>query len=171
MGYEISGALGIKMAKPENEVIVFIGDGSYLLNNPDIYSSILYDKKLIIILCDNGGHMVINRLQLAKGGNEYISNLKAARTKNNTEVDFAQHAASMGAISENVKSISELESAFKRAKKSVKTYVITIKTDGYSWLEGSAFWDSPTLEVFNNENQKQAYAEHLKGKNKQRKGV
>ena len=77
----------------------------------------------------------------------------------------------MGAISENVKSISELETAFKRAKKSIKTYVITIKTDGYSWLEGSAFWDSPTLEVFNTENQKHAYEEHLKGKNKQRKGV
>ena len=74
MGYEISGALGIKMAKPNPDVLVFVGDGSYLLQNSDIYSSIMYDKKLIIVVCDNGGHMVINRLQLAKGGREYILN-------------------------------------------------------------------------------------------------
>ena len=54
MGYEISGALGIKMAKPDQDVVVFIGDGSYLLNNTDIYSSVIYDQKLIIIVCDNG---------------------------------------------------------------------------------------------------------------------
>jgi len=171
MGYEISGALGIKMAKPENDVIVFIGDGSYLLNNSDIYSSILYDKKLIIVVCDNGGHMIINRLQLAKGGKEYICNLKAARIKNFTEVNFASHAASMGALSETVKSISDLEAAFNRAKKSDRTYVISIKTDGYEWLKGSAFWESPTLEFFSSENQKKAYEEHISGKNKQRKGV
>ena len=171
MSYEISGALGIKMAKPESDVIVFVGDGSYLLNNSDIYSSVLYDKKLIILVCDNGGHMVINRLQIAKGGKEYISNLKASRVKNFTEVDFASHAASMGALSETVKSISDLEAAFKRAKKSNKTYVISIKTDGYEWLRGSAFWESPTLEVFSTDNQKKAYEEHISGKNKQRKGV
>ena len=115
--------------------------------------------------------MVINRLQLAKGGKEYICNLKTAGAKNYTEVDFTAHAASMGAISENVKSISELESAFLRAKKSKKTYVITMKTDGYAWLKGSAFWESPTLEIFNSENQEKAYKEHIKGKDKQRKGV
>ena len=147
MGYEISGALGIKMAKPDQEVIVFIGDGSYLLNNSDIYSSILYEKKLIIVVCDNSGHMVINRLQLAKGGKEYLCNLKAARAKNFIEVDFAAHAASMGAETETVISTSELEAAFLRAKKSNKTYVIALKTHGYEWLEGTAFWESPTLEV------------------------
>ena len=171
MGYEISGALGIKMAKPNNEVIVFIGDGSYLLNNSDIYSSILYDKKLIIIVCDNGGHMVINRLQLAKGGKEYICNLKNARVKNFVEVDFASHAASMGAITETVKTISELESAFLRAKKANKTYVISIKTHGYEWLRGSAYWESPTLETFSSKENEKAYKEHLKGKEKQRRGI
>ena len=77
----------------------------------------------------------------------------------------------MGAISESVKSISELEAAFLRAKKSTKTYVITIKTDGYEWLEGSAFWESPTLEVFKSENQEKAYKEHIEGKKKQRQGI
>jgi len=71
MGYEISGALGIKMANPDKEIISFVGDGSYLLQNSDIYTSVITNHKLIIIVCDNGGHAVINRLQLFKGGKEF----------------------------------------------------------------------------------------------------
>ena len=161
----------MKMAKPNQDIIVFIGDGSYLLQNSDIYSSIIYEKKLIIIVCDNSGLMVINRLQLAKGGKEYICNLKSARATNFVEVDFASHAKSMGAESETVSSTSELEAAFLRAKKSKKTYVISIKTHGYEWLEGSAYWESPTLEVHTTKENKQAYEDHKEGKNKQRHGV
>jgi 3D-(3,5/4)-trihydroxycyclohexane-1,2-dione acylhydrolase (decyclizing) len=171
MGYEVSGALGIKMAKPEQDVVVFIGDGSYLLANSDIYSSVIYDKKLIIVVCDNGGHMVINRLQLAKGGKEYICNLRAARASNLQFVDFEAHAKSMGANGETVTSTSELEAAYKRAKDSNKTYVISIKTHGYEWLEGSSFWESPTSEVHTTTANKEAYKDFLVGKNKQRKGV
>ncbi len=171
MGYEISGALGIKMAKPDQDVIVFVGDGSYLLHNSDIYSSVIYDKKLIIVVCDNGGHMVINRLQLAKGGKEYLCNLREANASQLQFVDFEAHAKSMGANGETVKSISELEAAFDRAKKSTKTYVITIETHGYEWLEGTAYWESPTLEVHTSDENKKAYLEHMEGKSKQRKGV
>ena len=171
MGYEISGALGIKMAKPDQDVVVFVGDGSYLLHNSDIYSSVLYDQKLIIIICDNGGHMVINRLQLAKGGNEYICNLRSARAKNLQFVDFEAHAKSMGANGETVKTTSELEAAYKRAKASDKTYVIVMETHGYEWLDGTAFWESPTLMNADTENKKAALKEHLDGKGNQRKGV
>ena len=171
MGYEISGALGIKMAKPDQDVVVFVGDGSYLLNNTDIYSSVIYDQKLIIIVCDNGGHMVINRLQLAKGGKEYICNLRAARATNLKFVDFENHAKSMGANAETVSSTSELEAAYKRAKDSDKTYVITIKTHGYEWLEGTAFWESRTLQDPITDNNKNALEDFESGKSKQRKGV
>jgi 3D-(3,5/4)-trihydroxycyclohexane-1,2-dione acylhydrolase (decyclizing) len=171
MGYEISGALGIKMAKPDQDVVVFLGDGSYLLSNSDIYSSVLYDQKLIIVLCDNGGHMVINRLQLAKGGKEYICNLRAARATNLQFVDFESHAKSMGANAETVSSTSELEAAYHRAKSSDKTYVIVIKTHGYEWLEGSAFWESPTLHDPITKDNKQALDDFQGGKEKQRKGV
>ena len=84
----------------------------------------IINQKLIIIICDNGGHMVINRLQLAKGGKEYICNLRAARATNLKFVDFENHAKSMGANAETVSSTSELEAAFKRAKESDKTYNI-----------------------------------------------
>ncbi len=171
MGYEISGALGIKMAKPDQDVIVFVGDGSYLLQNSDIYSSVIYEKKLIIVVCDNGGHMVINRLQLAKGGKEYLCNLRSARASKVQFVDFEAHAKSMGANAETVKSTSELEAAFKRAKESDKTYVISMLTHGYEWLDGSAFWESPTLEVHSTDDNKKAYEEFMDGKRKQRKGI
>ena len=98
---------------------------------------------------------------------------KCAKTYkiSSVSVDFASHAKSMGADGEQVNSISELEEAFKRAKKSKKTYVISIQTDGYQWLEGSAYWESPTLSLPTTEENKRALKEHLDGKKKQRKGV
>ena len=171
MGYEISGSLGIKMANPDKEVITFIGDGSYLLYNSDIYSSVITDNKLIIIICDNGGHAVINRLQLFKGGKEFNCLFESSKNTNLIGINFAQHAASMGAKSEEVSSISELEEAFKRAKKSKVTYVISIKTHSYQWLEGSAYWESPTLEIPKTKENKEALKLHNEGKAKQRQGV
>ena len=171
MSYEISGALGIKMANPEKEVVSFVGDGSYLLYNSDIYSSVITNNKLILIVCDNGGHAVINRLQLFKGGKEYNCLLESSNTPNLVGVDFAKHAESMGAKSEQVNSISELEEAFKRAKKSDVTYVISIKTHSYQWLEGSAYWESPTLEIPNTKENEEALKLHKEGKAKQRQGV
>jgi 3D-(3,5/4)-trihydroxycyclohexane-1,2-dione acylhydrolase (decyclizing) len=171
MSYEISGALGIKMANPNKEVISFVGDGSYLLFNSDIYSSVITNHKLIIVVCDNGGHAVINRLQLYKGGKEFNCLLESSKNTNLVPVDFAMHAKSMGAESEQVNSISDLEEAFKRAKKSKKTYVISIKTDSYKWIEGSAYWESPTLSLPSTKENEKALKEHLEGKKKQRKGV
>ena len=102
MSYEISGALGIKMANPDKEVISFVGDGSYLLFNSDIYSAVITGHKLIIIVCDNGGHAVINRLQLYKGGKEFNCQFSSSKITNLVPVDFAKHAESMGAKAENV---------------------------------------------------------------------
>ena len=171
MGYEISGALGIKMANPDKEVISFVGDGSYLLQNSDIYSSVITNHKLIIIVCDNGGHAVINRLQLFKGGKEFNCQFDSSKNANLVNVNFAKHAESLGATSEEVSSIADLEKAFERAKKSKKTYVISIKTHAYQWLEGSAYWESPTLELPTTKENKKALEEHRAGKSKQRQGV
>ena len=171
MGYEISGALGIKMANPDKEIISFVGDGSYLLQNSDIYTSVITNHKLIIIVCDNGGHAVINRLQLFKGGKEFNCQFSSSKVENLTDVNFAKHAESLGATGEEVSSIADLEKAFERAKKSKKTYVISIKTHAYQWLEGSAYWESPTLELPTTKENKKALEEHRAGKSKQRQGV
>ncbi len=171
MSYEISGALGIKMANPDKDVIAFVGDGSYLLFNSDIYSSVITNNKLIIVLCDNGGHAVINRLQLFKGGKEFNCLFNSSKAPNLVPVNFAKHAESMGAKTEEVSSISELEEAFKRAKKSDVTYLISIKTHSYEWLEGSAYWESPTLEIPTTKENEDALKLHKEGKSKQRQGV
>ena len=110
-------------------------------------------------------------MQLYKGGKEFNCLLKSSNAPNLVPVDFAGHAKSMGAEGEHVNSIAELEEAFKRAKKSKITYVISIRTDGYQWLEGSSYWESPTLSIPKSENNKRALKEHLEGKKKQRKGV
>ncbi len=171
MSYEISGALGVKMANPDKDVIAFVGDGSYLLFNSDIYSSVITNNKLIIVLCDNGGHAVINRLQLFKGGKEFNCLFNSSKAPNLVPVNFAKHAESMGAKTEEVSSISELEEAFKRAKKSDVTYLISIKTHSYEWLEGSAYWESPTLEIPSTKENEEALKLHKEGKSKQRQGV
>ena len=108
---------------------------------------------------------------LTKTRKEFNNLLKSSKTPGLVGVDFAKHAASMGAKSEEVSSISDLEEAFKRAKKSDVTYVISIKTHAYKWLEGSAFWDSPTLEIPTTEENKEAIKLYKEGKSKQRQGI
>ena len=110
-------------------------------------------------------------MQLFKGGKEFNCLFESSNAPNLVGVNFAKHAESMGAKSEQVSSISELEEAFKRAKKSKVTYVISIKTHSYQWLEGSAYWESPTLEIPTSKENEQALKLHKEGKSKQRQGV
>ena len=145
--------------------------GSEMCIRDSIYSSVLTNHKLIIVVCDNGGHAVINRLQLYKGGKEFNCLFESSKVQNIKKIDFAKHAESLGATGENVNSINELEQAFIRAKKSKSTYIISIKTDGYQWLEGSAYWESPTLTKPSTKENERALKEHLQGKSKQRQGV
>lgn len=140
MGYEISGAWGAKMAMPEREVIAFVGDGSYLMMNSDLYSSVLSGHKLIVVVCDNGGYAVINRLQVNQGGKPFNNLLADARIVEEIRVDFAAHAASMGCRAETVATIEELEAAFERARHADRTTVIALRTTADDWTEGGAFW-------------------------------
>ena len=150
MGYEIAGGLGVKMAKPEREVVVIVGDGSYLMLNSEIATSILLDKKLIVVVLDNSGFGCINRLQQACGGQPF-NNLFAdcaQGEKGIPPIDFAAHAASMGALSENVKTIAELEAALARARAADRTYVIAIPTDpNRTTVEGGCWWEVAVPEV------------------------
>lgn len=148
MGYEIAGAYGQKIADPSRDIFAFVGDGSYLMMNSDIYSSVLTGNKIICIVCDNGGFAVINRLQTAKGGTEF-NNLFASSKRNGEvpRIDFAMHARAMGAEAENVTSIAELEAALVRARTSERTYVIAIRTHPYEWMDGGSWWDVGMPEV------------------------
>jgi 3D-(3,5/4)-trihydroxycyclohexane-1,2-dione acylhydrolase (decyclizing) len=171
MGYEIAGGWGAKMATPEAEVIVLVGDGAYLMMNSDIYSSVLTGHKMIVVVCDNGGYAVINRLQNYKGGASFNNLIKDCRVAQHAEVDFARHAQSMGAVAETVTSIAELEQAMERARAAPRTAVIVIKIDAFTWTAGDAWWDVGVPEVSAREEVRKAAAEHALGKKKQRLGV
>jgi 3D-(3,5/4)-trihydroxycyclohexane-1,2-dione acylhydrolase (decyclizing) len=150
MGYEIAGGLGVKMAKPEREVIVMVGDGSYLMLNSEIATSVMLDRKLVIVVLDNRGYGCINRLQQACGG-EPFNNLFddcVQGPDGAPRVDFAAHAASLGALAENVKTIAELEAAMVRARAADRTYLICIETDpDRTTTEGGCWWEVAVPEV------------------------
>ena len=172
MGYEISGAWGARIARTAGEVISFCGDGSYLMLNSDIFSSVLSGDKMIMILCDNGGYAVIQRLQEFKGGipfnNRYEEGTRRARS---VEVDYASHAASMGALSESVSSLDELRGAYLRARAADRTYVIVIRTDPYTWTAGDAWWDVGVPEVSARSEVRVARALHEAERKRQRLGI
>ena len=150
MGYEIAGALGAKLAKPEREVIVMVGDGSYLMMNSEIATSVMLDKKLIIVVLDNRGYGCINRLQQACGGAPFNNMLEDCLqgALGAPQIDFAAHARSLGAIAEKVKSIPELEAAMQRARAADRTYLICIDTDPKRTTEdGGCWWEVAVPEV------------------------
>ncbi len=142
MGYEIAGALGVKFARPDAEVVVMVGDGSYLMLNSEIATSVALGLKLIIVLLDNGGFGCINRLQHAAGSPSFNNLLEGGR------VDFRAHAESLGAVAERVTGVAELEQALGRAKRADRTYVVVIETDPVETTKaGGHWWDVPVPEV------------------------
>ncbi|KZK78867.1 3D-(3,5/4)-trihydroxycyclohexane-1,2-dione hydrolase [Pseudovibrio sp. Ad46] len=178
MGYEIAGGWGARIAQsekePDQDTIVFTGDGSYLLMNSDIYSSVLTEKKLIVMVCDNGGFAVINKLQNNTGNTSFNNLIKDSPTITNpVAVDFTAHARAQGALAETVETIAELREAFKRAKAADRTTIISIQVDPYEgWTqEGHAWWEVGLPEVSNSQNVRTAREEWEVGRINQRVGV
>ncbi len=178
MGYEIAGGWGARIAQsqrePDKDTIVFCGDGSYMLMNSDIYSSVLTRKKLIVLVLDNGGFAVINKLQ-NNTGNESFNNLIAdtPTAVDPFTVDFEAHAAAMGANAETVANPAELAEAFMRAKAADKTGVIVMKVDPYEgWTtEGHTWWEVGTPEVSDSASVMEKHAEIEATRTKQRRGL
>ncbi len=171
MGYEIAGAWGAKMARGDGDVIAWVGDGSYLMMNSDIYSTVMTGQKVIFMVLDNGGFAVINRLQVNTGGAEFNNLLRTARHEEYFHVDFAQHAEAMGAIVERVERLEDLEGAWRRAKDADRSYVIVMDIDEYTWTEGGAWWEVGIPEVSDREQVRVARAEWEAEKKHQRVGI
>ncbi|SFM38470.1 3D-(3,5/4)-trihydroxycyclohexane-1,2-dione acylhydrolase (decyclizing) [Rugamonas rubra] len=172
MGYEVAGGLGVKMAKPDAEVIVMVGDGSYLMMNSELATSVMLGKKLIVVLLDNRGYGCINRLQQAVGGapfnNMFDDCLQAGPGM--PQIDFALHAKSLGALAENVKTIPELEAALARARAADRSYLVCIDTDpARTTSEGGCWWEVAVPEVSQREQVRQARQAYEQDKSAQRK--
>jgi 3D-(3,5/4)-trihydroxycyclohexane-1,2-dione acylhydrolase (decyclizing) len=172
MGYEIAGGLGVKMAKPEREIIVMVGDGSYLMLNNEIATSVMLDKKLIIVLLDNRGYGCINRLQQSCGAKPFNNMLEDCVQfgEGAPDIDFAANAASLGALSEKVANIPELEAALQRARAANRTYLICINTDAdRTTKEGGWWWEVAVPEESPSESVRHARAAYLRGKENQKR--
>jgi len=171
MGYEIAAGWGAAMADPTRTPIVMIGDGTYMMMNSDIYSTVLSGHKMILIVCDNGGYAVINRLQNAKGTPGFNNLIKDCRVKEPFAVDFAKHAEAMGALTRHVESLADLGDAVEWAQTTDRTTVITIVSDAFAWTPGDAWWDVGVPQVSARSEVNAAAADQQAGRRKQRVGV
>lgn len=169
MGYEIAGAMGIKMAQPDRDVVCMLGDGSYMMANSELATAVMMGIKITIVITDNRGFGCINRLQTGTGGAQFNNLLDDAHHVNPSHIDFAAHAASMGATAEKASTIAELEEALARAKDATGPFVVVIDTDPHpSTPHGGHWWDVAVPEVSERPQVNAAhaaYVESLKNRN------
>ena len=148
MGYEIAGAMGVKMAEPSRDVVCMLGDGSYMMANSELATACMMGIPFAVVLTDNRGFGCINRLQMGTGGAEFNNLLDKSHHVNPSQIDFAAHAAAMGAIAVKVATVAELEAHLARAKTADRPYVIVLDTDPYPSTEaGGTWWEVGVPEV------------------------
>lgn len=146
MGYEIAGGLGVKLAQPQRDVFVVVGDGSYLMLNSELATSVMLRQKIIVVLLDNRGFGCINRLQQSTGSPGF-NNLLQDCAGEAPDIDFAAHAKALGALSERVDGITGLEQAIQRARAADRSYLIEIKTDPLPSTDNGTWWDVAIPQV------------------------
>ncbi|MHB2263793.1 3D-(3,5/4)-trihydroxycyclohexane-1,2-dione acylhydrolase (decyclizing) [Aliihoeflea sp. PC F10.4] len=148
MGYEIAGALGIKLAQPERDVVCMVGDGSYMMANSEMATAAMMGIAITIVVTDNRGFGCINRLQLGTGGAEFNNLYASSNLANAPAIDFVAHARAMGAEAVKVGSIAELEAALASRAEMTGPYVVVIETDPYlSTPHGGHWWDVAVPET------------------------
>ena len=159
MGYEIAGALGVKMAAPEREVFAMVGDGSYLMLNSEIVTAVQEGIKLIIVLVDNHGFNSIGGLSRSLGTDGFGTQYRFRKdgsigTDSETApgavlpIDLTANAASLGARAVTVKTIDDLRAALDEAKRAPKTSVVCVEVDRYEGVPAyESWWDVPVSEV------------------------
>ena len=169
MGYEIAGGMGVKMAFPDRDVIVLIGDGSYMMLNSELATSVMLGHKIIVVVLDNGGFGCINRLQRSTGGasfNNLFDDCVAGKD-GAPLLDFAKHASAMGAASEHVESLAELELAVGRAKAADRSCLISLRTDPDESSGGGFWWDVAVPEVSERADVRTAREKYVAAKSRQ----
>ncbi len=174
MGYEIAGGLGVKMAAPDREVYVMVGDGSYLMMNSEIVTSIQEGYKLTIILLDNHGFSSIGGLSATVGaqgfGTEYrYRDSSGQLTGDYLPVDLAANAASLGAHVIRANTIGEIKEALATARTIDRTTVIAVEVDREQRVPGyESWWDVPVAEVAEVESARQARAAYQAARQRER---
>ena len=173
MGYEIAGGLGIKMADPDREVYVLVGDGSYLMMAQEIVTSIQEGYKLNVIVVDNHGFSSIGGLSRSCGsggfGREYRYRRNGELAGETLPIDFVANAASLGAVAVRAKTREELAEAVTAMRSHPRTSVVVIEVDIDQRVPGyESWWDVPIAEVSQMESVRAAHAAYLACKQKER---
>ena len=161
MGYELAGAMGMKMARPDKDVICMVGDGSYMMLNAEIATAAMMGVGFTVVLTDNRGYGCINRLQMGSGSPEFNNMYEHSLKQEMPQIDFVAHARSMGADAVKVATIADLEFEIAKARGKTRPQVILIDTTPYPPGEaGGFFWDVVPPEVSNLESVREARAEY-----------
>ena len=174
MGYEIAGGLGAKMAHPDNEVYVLVGDGSYLMMSQEIVTSIQERRKLTIILLNNDGYSSIGGLSASLGSEGFGTYYRYRNERTNQldggllPIDYAANAASMGAHVIKASNVQELNAALKKAKTIDHTTLIYIEVDRKKGVPGFAWWDVAVAEVSEKEAVDASFQDYQKNKKTQK---
>lgn len=148
MGYEVAGAMGIKMAAPEKDVVCMVGDGSYMMANSELATAVMMGIPFTVVLTDNRGYGCINRLQKGTGGAPFNNMLDDSYHVNAANIDFVSHARSMGAKVVKAADIAQLEAEMQKAKTARIPTVIVIDTDPMPGTgAGGTWWDVAVPEV------------------------
>lgn len=169
MGYEIAGAMGIKMARPDADVICMLGDGSYMMANSELATAVMMGIAFTVVLTDNRGYGCINRLQKGTGGAGFNNLLDDSYHVNPSHIDFAAHAQAMGARAIKVNAIADLERELIAAKGAAIPVVIVIDTDPWpSTAAGGTWWDVAVPEISGRDDVKVKYEEYRKNTQNQR---
>ena len=156
MGYEIPAGLGVRMAQPDGEVYVFVGDGTYLMNPMELLTAVQENLKITVVISENHGYQCIRSLQVAKAGHSFGNEFRARQNETNRleadflQIDFAHNAQSLGAKACHVYTPGEFREALREARKNHQTCVIVVETEKYRMLPGSGvWWDVAVAEVSN----------------------
>jgi 3D-(3,5/4)-trihydroxycyclohexane-1,2-dione acylhydrolase (decyclizing) len=156
MGYEIPAGLGVRMAQPDGEVYVLIGDGTYLMNPMELVTAVQDDLKITVVICENHGYQVIRQLQMNRVGRSFGNEFRARDPKSNrlegdyVQIDFAKNAESMGAKVWHVETEDKLRKALREARKEERSCVVVAETEKHRYLPGSGvWWDVAAAEVTN----------------------
>ena len=156
MGYEIPAGLGVRMANPEGQVVVFIGDGTYILNPMELITAVQEGRKITLVLSENHGFQSIHRLQRGRTGRSFANEFRTRDPKANKlegdfiEIDFAKNAESMGARAIKASTEDEIRAALLEAREDTQTCVIVVETEKYRYQPGSdVWWDVEAAEVTN----------------------
>ncbi|BDT73399.1 3D-(3,5/4)-trihydroxycyclohexane-1,2-dione hydrolase [Comamonadaceae bacterium OS-4] len=170
MGYEVAGGLGVKMARPDQESIVLVGDGSYMMANSELATSVLLGQKIIVVILDNRGYGCIERLQIKTGSpgfNNMLDDCVPEGGERST-IDFAMHARAMGADAVHVKDVAELKTAMVKARKAKRTQVIVIDTTHTRITDGGCWWEVAIPEVSTRTEVNEARTNYVKAQTLQR---